>query len=196
MSALLRDHTGTVAVMDDILIFGKNKEEHDHNLRAIPTRQTDYKPLVPLIYTYDLDKVPLRCQRLLMCLMKFNAKVVHVLGKQLVVADMLSRNPLTDSGVPDTAEDVNAFVQAVMSTRSVTSDRLDSIRAATRQDVDLQRVASYIHEGWPSDMSLIPYSLHGFHAARAHLSEVNGLLLHDDRIIIPASQRKLGSPVT
>lgn len=34
MSSHLRDHTGTEVVMDDILIYGKNKEEHDHNLQA------------------------------------------------------------------------------------------------------------------------------------------------------------------
>ena len=35
MSTLLRDHSGTVVVMDDILIFGKDREEHDRNLRAV-----------------------------------------------------------------------------------------------------------------------------------------------------------------
>lgn len=35
MSTLLRDHAGTVVVMDDILVFGKDKNDHDHNLRAV-----------------------------------------------------------------------------------------------------------------------------------------------------------------
>ncbi|KAL7852791.1 hypothetical protein SRHO_G00185760 [Serrasalmus rhombeus] len=151
--------------------------------------ETDHKPLVPLINTYDLDKAPLRCQRLLMCLMRFNVKAVHVPGKQLIIADTLSRNPLKVSEAPDTEEDVKAYVQAVMATRPVSDSRLEKIRVATLQHEDLQRVTHYIHHSWPTPISQLPRTLHGYHKARAHLYEADGLLLYDDRIVIPGSPR-------
>ncbi len=124
--------------------------------------QTDHKPLVPLINSYDVDKAAIRCQWLLMRLMRFNVKAVHVPGKQLVVADTLSRNPLTHHGESDTECDVTAFVQSVLSTKPVSGDRLNVIKKATQQDPDLQSVCKYIRQGWPSQMSQLEKHCTGF----------------------------------
>ena len=77
---------------------------------------TDHKPLVPLINQIDLDKTPLHCQRLLMRLMSFNARAEHNPGKDIVVADTLSKKPMKVDGntqnVMGTEEDVQAYVDS------------------------------------------------------------------------------------
>lgn len=55
---------------------------------------------------------------------------------------------------------------------------------------DLQIVISHIRKGWPERMAQLPYLLQGYHTARAHLSELDRLVLYQDRIVIPASQEE------
>uniref|UniRef100_A0AAV2MKI3 ribonuclease H n=1 Tax=Knipowitschia caucasica TaxID=637954 RepID=A0AAV2MKI3_KNICA len=97
---------------------------------------TDHKPLVPLINSKDLDAVPVRCQRLLMRLMRFNAKAEYAPGKTLVISDALSRSPLKES---------YSTTEAVI----VSQSKLDRIRTATQEDPQLQHVRKLIRDGWP-----------------------------------------------
>uniref|UniRef100_A0A3B3XMK2 ribonuclease H n=1 Tax=Poecilia mexicana TaxID=48701 RepID=A0A3B3XMK2_9TELE len=48
------------------------------------TLQSDHKPLIPLINSKDLHSVPLRCQRLLLRMMRYNPTAVYVPGKELL----------------------------------------------------------------------------------------------------------------
>ncbi|XP_013882267.1 uncharacterized protein K02A2.6 [Austrofundulus limnaeus] len=150
--------------------------------------QTDHKPLVPLINTYDLDKAPPRCQRLLMRLLKFNVVAEHVPGKQLVVADTLSRRPQRHVSDETTEHEVQTHVASIIANAPVSSQRLNKIREATQHDDELQRITSFIRNQWPPRSALTP-SLQRYHSAKAHLSETDGLVLYQDWLVIPAAQR-------
>jgi len=103
-----------------------------------------------LINHHDLDRVPLRCQRLLMCLMRFRAKAEHVPGKELVVDDTLSRNPQAAlSDTSDTQEDVKAYVDAAEMERPTSPGKFEQIKCATASDPQLRRVLDYTVSGWP-----------------------------------------------
>ena len=54
---------------------------------------TDHKPLVTLINEKDLDRAPLRCQRLLIRMHRYNATAEYPQGKTMVISDALSRSP-------------------------------------------------------------------------------------------------------
>ena len=79
--------------------------------------QTDHKPLVPIINYKDLQDTPVRCQRMLMRLMRFSVKAEYVPGKKLVIADALSRSPQTTAEqqeeVTTLIEDVEAYLHSV-----------------------------------------------------------------------------------
>ena len=150
--------------------------------------QTDHKPLVPLIKTKDIDNVPVCCQRLLIRLMRFNADVFHVPGKEIVIADALSRSP-----VPHTAEDeevaevVTAYVNGVMDNQQITPRRIEALQSATVHDPELQQVISYILNGWPQSVA---EQFQPYQQAQGELSVVDGLVIFNNRIVVPVSQRK------
>ena len=106
------------------------------------TLQTDHKPLVPLLSTKPLYQAPVRCQRLLLRMMRFCFDVQHVPGKDLVVADALSRSPL-DSAELNSEElnsEVVAHVDAVKASWPASQVKLQEFNKATDEDEELQTV--------------------------------------------------------
>ena len=63
---------------------------------------TDHKPLVSLLGSKPLDSLPLRVQHFRMTLMRFTYTISHVPGKDLAVADTLSRAPVSSPTSEDT----------------------------------------------------------------------------------------------
>ena len=104
--------------------------------------ELDHKPLVPLINSKSLTDTPVRCQRLLMRLMRYNPDAVYVPGKQHVVPDYLSRHPCkaTDNIASVLQNDVREYVCGVISSLSLTDHRLEEIQGHQQADDDICHV--------------------------------------------------------
>ena len=92
---------------------------------------TDHKPIVPLINNKDPDNTPLRCQRLLMRVMRYNVKAEYSPGKTLVVSDVLSRSPINEPSVSSTGEDVNLHVHLIESNLPVSPGKRSELQTRT-----------------------------------------------------------------
>ena len=71
--------------------------------------KTDHKPLLPVINSRDLDKAPIRCQRLVMWLVRFLVTAESVSRKDLAIADMLLSNVLKGQEALDNEENIDAY---------------------------------------------------------------------------------------
>ena len=80
---------------------------------------TDHKLLVPLINTKDMSKTPLRCRRMLMRLNHLNVRATYVPGKDMLVADALSRSPV-NTGQDSFHEEIQVHVSEIRSKWQVT----------------------------------------------------------------------------
>ena len=55
---------------------------------------TDHKPLVALLSHKQLDELTVRIQRFRMRLMRYHFTISHIPGRDLIIADVLSRAPV------------------------------------------------------------------------------------------------------
>ena len=88
--------------------------------------------------------------------MRFHPQAEHVPGKQMVVANTLSRSPLKQEQEPDTVEVVQAFVGLIESTRPATDTQMRRIRKATARDAQPQKAMELTLQGWPERMEEVP----------------------------------------
>ena len=81
-----------------------------------------------------------------MRLMRFNPLAEHVPGRQMIVADTLSRNPLKFGEEPDTVQDVQAFVDLIEYTRPATDNQMERIKEAGARDASSKRWLQLYHK--------------------------------------------------
>ncbi|KAL0149497.1 hypothetical protein M9458_055285 [Cirrhinus mrigala] len=150
---------------------------------------TDHKPLVPLLGSKNLDELPPCIQRLRMRLMKFTYSISHVPGKSIATADVLSRAPGEggrDTDKQQNEEDLNLYVNLVVTSLPATEKRLHEIQQHQEADPILQLVRKYSLEGWPTK-SRVEAMVQPYFQFAGELTVENGLLLKGCRLVIPKS---------
>ena len=156
------------------------------------TIETDHKPLVSLLGSKSLEDLPPRVLRFRMRLMRFSFDIVHVPGKQLTVADTLSRAPLPlERGESDLELQVEAemYVNAVMDDIPITDDALQRYLQAQAADLTCRDVVKYCKFGWPSRSDLRGELLRYEPFQAEFTTTTSDLLLKGERIVVPNTLR-------
>ena len=169
-------------------------EKFDRYLRGLESFRllTDHKPLVPLINGKDINAAPMRCQRLLMRLMKYTPVAEYVPGKHMIIADTLSRHPVNTMNVNDVQleQEVEVYVIEMMDSWPMSDSRLEEIKEATRTDHVLQDAIKFTIEGWPKYKEDVSEHLHELYTVKSHLTVADHMLIYDGKIVIPIKLRE------
>ncbi|KAK3703408.1 hypothetical protein QZH41_003904 [Actinostola sp. cb2023] len=143
--------------------------------------QTDHKPL-EAISKKHLASAPPRIARMLLRIQKYNAQVTYIPGKDIPLADALSRiSPCPGDEIPG----LDVSVHELHLHLNATPTRLDQIRDETAKDIDLALLRTVITNGWPKVRSECPSQLHAYWNYRDELTVADGIILKGLRIIIP-----------
>ena len=148
--------------------------------------QTDHKPLVPLFSSKHLEELPLRVQRFRMRMMRFQFTIGHVPGKELTIADALSRAPVSKASAADELlqREATAYVDFVVEHLPATEQRLQEIRECQQKDAVCQKLTELCKSGWP-EKSALSADVKPYFSVSSQLSVEHGLLLRGGRIVIP-----------
>ncbi|XP_041483070.1 uncharacterized protein K02A2.6-like [Lytechinus variegatus] len=152
--------------------------------------ETDHKPLIPL-FVKSLADCPLRIQRLLIRVQRYDLKVSYTPGKYMFTADTLSRavDPKAELNV-ETEEDIRVYVYMIVQAMPVTSNKRQEIVEETKKDVELQELLATIRNGWPESKQQCPARIKQYWNIRSELSEADGIIFKGSKIVIPTSMRQ------
>ncbi|XP_046570037.1 uncharacterized protein LOC124278358 [Haliotis rubra] len=138
------------------------------------TVESDHKPLESIMKK-PLTAAPARLQRMLLQLQKYDLRIVHVAGKDIPVADTLSRKFLTtkDDGM---SEEMEAQVHMVLMKSPVSDHKMSQLRDAINNDVQMKQLRTTILNGWPDSRSECPESIIEYWNHRDQLTAMDGLI--------------------
>ncbi|MES9883587.1 MAG: RNase H-like domain-containing protein [Sedimenticola sp.] len=149
--------------------------------------QNDHKPL-EAIMKKPLLASPARLQRMRLTLQQYDMDVHYVPGKEVPVADALSRQCLSDTQ-SDIDVGLDLHVHTVRSSLAVGDNKLDQIRQATCRDTQFQVLIRVILDGWPDIRNKCPKSIIEYWNHRDEVCVYDGIIYRGENIMIPKSMR-------
>ncbi|PFX16138.1 Uncharacterized protein K02A2.6 [Stylophora pistillata] len=198
MTELFTDVEGVKVIVDDLLVWGKDDEEHDARPKQKLTRAREVN-------------------------LKFNAKkckikqvevpnVGHVLSKDGFKPDPEKIRAVKEMKPPENVKELKTFlgfiqclgkfmpnlaienleVNEVQLTAHlpISQERYSEFQQATAADPTLQALSTVVRSGWPCHKQELPLTVCEYWSCGDEISEIDGLLFKAQKYIVPQSKRK------
>ena len=144
--------------------------------------ETDHKPL-ERIFQKPLHSTPLRLQRMMLQLQRYDLCVKYKRGCEMYIADTLSRSYLNNSS-DELLQDFD-----VLSVSQFTDSAYNRLQAASKEDSILQKLTTQIETGWPTKFRSVHPDIRPFYAYKDELTVINDVVYKSEKVIVPQSLR-------
>ena len=193
------------------VVYALNKAKHFVLGCPNLTIAVDHKPLLKLFGDRALEDIPnSRLRNLKEKTLLYRFHMIHIPGIKQRAADGLSRHPVDpadttspadetaavykadpqeDQSYPDIEESTITAAVSAFHASPITSVTWDLLRTATASDETLNSLLELIEVGFPSSSSELPEHLQRYFKIRDNLSTVDGVIMYNDRTLIPSSLR-------
>ena len=155
--------------------------------RDVVSVETDHKPLEAIVRK-ALNSAPQRLQRMLLRLQRYNLEIRYKKGKEMFLADTLSRTFLPDANVSEFVHELEEIDHKA--SLPVSDARWHQIKTASTDDPVLQELRSVIQCGWPLCRADVPQCLYPYFDIRDELTLEGELVFKGNQLVVPASLRK------
>jgi hypothetical protein len=151
---------------------------------------SDHKPLQAIVKKSISSTSP-RLQRMLLKLLKYDFSIQYIPGKNLLIADTLSRACQAGEVDKELHDDMEVMVHSLVENFPATTTKKQELREATQQDTILAALKRIIVTGWPNSKDQLPDCLKVYWSIRDDIVELEGLLFYGHKLIVPVSSRPL-----
>jgi len=167
------------------IVFGCTRfHEYIYGMPQVEV-ETDHKPL-EMILKKPLHQAPARLQKMVMVVQKYPINVKYRPGKELVIADALSRASAPEK---DSDSILEEFEINVLHTLPISEQRLNELKAETQKDSVLQDLKRTVENGWPIAKQDAPTTTSPFWNYHDEISIADGILFKGERVIVPKSMQ-------
>ena len=158
--------------------------------------ENDHKPL-KAIFSKPISRAPPRTQRFMLRLQRYDFTLEYIPGKQMNVADALTRNYLKAVPSQEIADfEMNYVIHAVISDLPISQERLKHFKEETEKDETLQLLSEYIRNVWQSQKGSVHPEVKPYYNVCDEITLARGLVLKSGLIIVPNKHAKRDEEVT
>ena len=125
---------------------------------------------------------------MLMSMQQYDLDVKYKKGKELYIADTLSRAYLPEVDmitVPYPLE-----VHLVKDQAPISDEKFEIFKSETMKDPALSVVSKIVNEDWPENIKDCPTEAKPYFTIREELTVVDGVIFKDNKIVVPSTLRK------
>ena len=161
---------------------------------------TDHKPLLKILGDRKLEDIANpRLLNLKEKMLRWQFDIIHVPGKIHIGPDTLSRKEVsvalvnlfadTEGEIVEKSRELEAGIEAMVAAAMPHPISWSQLRDAVDKDSTMTMLADQISCGFPPEKKLLRMELREFYQHRDVLTQVDGVPLYKDRVIIPVALR-------
>ena len=146
---------------------------------------TDHKPLLKIFRNRSLNDIPnSRIRDLKEMTLPYRFKITHIPGLKNIIPNAFSRYPVGIA--PEDTEDEANAIRTNSALQAITWDML---KVATQSSIAMMHLIKAIEDGFPTTREEVPSDIQDFYQYRNDLHYTDGVVLYNDRIVVPPSLR-------